>query len=315
MLGDPSRDSCMRAFRSALMGPMRRPRHPVLIVNPRSGGGKAERLDLARECSTRGIEPVMLQRDDDLLGIAEAVVSRGADAIGVAGGDGSQALVATVAYQHDLPFVCVPAGTRNHFAFDIGVDRADVVGALDAFAQGAERRIDLARVNGRLFINNASLGAYAKIVQSEDYRNAQLETVARMLPDLLPPRAVPFDFGFDAPDGTRWQGPQLMLVSNNPYRVPRPGVPGTRRGVDRGVLGVIAARVVSPRELLALIATESTGATPRSPGWLDFTAAAFTVEAGTPVGVALDGEACVLDPPLRFESVPGALRLRVLTTR
>ena len=226
------------------------------MVNPRSGGGTAERLDLARECRARGIEPVVLQGDDDLLAMAESVASEGADAIGVAGGDGSQAVVADVAYRHDLPFVCVPAGTRNHFAFDIGVDRADVVGALDAFARGVERRIDLARVNGRSFINNASLGAYAEIVQSEDYRNAKVETVARMLPEVLPPRAEPFDFGFDAPDGTRWEGPQLMLVSNNPYRLPRPGVPGTRRGI---------------------------------------------------------GEACVLDPPLRFESVPAALRLRVLT--
>ena len=296
------------------MGSVWKPRQPVLIVNPRSGGGKAEHLGLARECGALGIEAVMLQQDDDLLDIAEAVVSRGADAIGVAGGDGSQALVATVAYRHDLPYVCVPAGTRNHFAFDIGVDRADVVGALDAFAHGTERRIDLARVNGRLFINNASLGAYAKIVQSDHYRNAKLETVARMLPSLLPPRAAPFDFGFDAPDGSRWQGPQLMLVSNNPYRVPRPGIPGTRQRIDRGVLGVIAARAVSPRELVALTVTESTGAIPRFPGWLEFSTAAITVDAGTPVEVALDGETCVLDPPLRFESVVSALRVRTVTT-
>jgi len=291
---------------------MWRPTHPVLIVNPRSGGGTAERLDLASECRARGIEPAVLQRDDDLLALAESAASRGADAIGVAGGDGSQAVVADLAVRHDLPFVCVPAGTRNHFAFDIGVDRADVVGALDAFARGVERRIDLARVNGRSFINNASMGAYAVIVQSPDYRNAKLETVARMLPEVLPPRAAPFDFDFDAPDGTKWQGPQLMLVSNNPYRVPRPGIPGTRRGMDQGVLGVIAAHTVGARELLALMATESTGSALRLPGWLEFSTASLTVDARSPVDVALDGEACVLDPPLRFESVPRALRLRVL---
>ena len=290
---------------------MRQPTLPVLIVNPRSGGGKAGRLDLASECKTRGIELVVLQQGDDLLGIADALVSRGADAIGVAGGDGSQALAATVASRYDLPYVCVPAGTRNHFALDVGIDRADVIGALDAFAHGTERRVDLARVNGRVFVNNASLGVYAKIVQSEDYRNAQLETVARMLPDMLPPRGAPFDFGFDAPDGERWQGPQLVLVSNNPYRLPRPGVPGSRLGVDRGVLGVIAVRVVSPKEVLSLIATESTGAVPQRPGWLDFTAVTLDVDANTSVDVALDGEPCLLDPPLRFESVPAALRLRV----
>ena len=103
----------------------------------------------------------------------------GADAIGVAGGDGSQAVVAEIASAHDIPYVCIPAGTRNHFANDLGVDRSDVVGALDAFAHGSERRIDLARLNGRVFVNNASLGVYAKIVQSERYRDAKLETVAR----------------------------------------------------------------------------------------------------------------------------------------
>ena len=291
---------------------MQKPTHPVLIVNPRSGGGTAERLDLAGQCRARGIELVELHHGDDLLGLAEDLVSRGADLIGVAGGDGSQALVATVASQHDLPFVCVPAGTRNHFALDVGIDRSDVIGALDAFAHGTERRVDLARVNGRVFVNNASLGVYAKIVQSEDYRGAQLETIARMLPDLLPPRGAAFDFGFVAPHGALWQGPQLVLVSNNPYRPPRPGVAGNRRGVDGGVLGVIAVRVVSPSEVLSLIAVESTGQIPKRPEWLDFAPTAFTVDAGAPVDVALDGEPCLLDPPLRFESIPAALRLRVL---
>jgi diacylglycerol kinase family enzyme len=254
----------------------------------------------------------VLERGDDLLGIARAAVSGDADAIGVAGGDGSQALVAAIASEHDVAYVCVPAGTRNHFAFDVGIDRVDVVGSLDAFARGEERRIDLGRVNDRVFVNNASLGVYASIVQSADYRDAKLETVARMLPELLPPRGARFDFAFDAPDGTRWEGVQLLLVSNNVYRLPRPGVQGARRGIDEGELGVIVVRVVSPNEVLSVIAAETTGAGPPRPGRLDFTTPAFAVEGGGPVDVALDGEACVLDPPLRFQSLPAALRLRVL---
>ena len=76
----------------------------------------------------------------------------------MAGGDGSQALVAAVAMEHDVAHVCIPSGTRNHFALDLGLDRDDVVGALDAFTDGVERRIDLARLNERIFVNNASLG-------------------------------------------------------------------------------------------------------------------------------------------------------------
>jgi hypothetical protein len=110
--------------------------HPVLIMNLKSGGGKAERFRLAEECRKRGIEPVVLRPGDDLLQLAEDAVARGADVIGMAGGDGSQALIATVAARHGIPHVCVPAGTRNHFALDLGLDREDVIGALEAFADG-----------------------------------------------------------------------------------------------------------------------------------------------------------------------------------
>ena len=80
--------------------------------------------------------------------MATVACHAGGDALGMAGGDGSQAAVAAVAAEHDLPYVCVPAGTRNHFALDLGIDRNDVVGALDAFSDGHQRRIDLGRVNG-----------------------------------------------------------------------------------------------------------------------------------------------------------------------
>ncbi len=109
----------------------------------------------------------------------------------MAGGDGSQAVVAAVAAAHDLPFVCVPAGTRNHFALDLGVDRDDVVGALDAYGDARQARIDLAEVNGRVFVNNVSLGVYARIVASDEYRDAKLRTAAKMLPTLLGPDAPP----------------------------------------------------------------------------------------------------------------------------
>ena len=112
------------------------PAHPVLFYNPKSGGGKAERFDVAREARGRGVEPVELHRGEDLATIVREAVANGADALGMAGGDGSQAVVAAIAAEHGLPYVCVPAGTRNHFALDLGVDRDDVVGALDAFTKG-----------------------------------------------------------------------------------------------------------------------------------------------------------------------------------
>ena len=136
-------------------------RHGVLIMNLKSGGGKAEKFHLVDECRARGIEPVVLQRGDDLLQLARDAIDRGADVVGMAGGDGSQALVASIAAERGVPMVVIPAGTRNHFALDIGLDRDDVVGALDAYGEARERVIDLADVNGRIFVNNVSLGLYA----------------------------------------------------------------------------------------------------------------------------------------------------------
>jgi hypothetical protein len=124
----------------------------VLIINPNSGGGKAERFNLAEEARRRNIEPLLLGGDDDLCELAGRAVMRGADVIGMAGGDGSQALVASVAMKYDVAHVCVPAGTRNHFAADLGLDRKNVVSALDAFTDGVERRVDLASLNERIFV-------------------------------------------------------------------------------------------------------------------------------------------------------------------
>ena len=220
---------------SANTGPV----HPVLIVNPRSGGGKAQRYDLVGRCRARGIEPVVMKEGDDLASLAATAVSSGADVIGMAGGDGSQAIVAAVASRHDIPYVCIPAGTRNHFALDIGVDREDVIGALDAFHHGSERRIDLAQVNGRVFVNNASIGFYGKVVQSPEYRDAKLRTVIEMLPDLLGPGAAPFDLRFTDPGGAEYEsgsarpGVQQPLPARSARRSGHPGDDG-RRDARRG---------------------------------------------------------------------------------
>jgi diacylglycerol kinase family enzyme len=283
----------------------------VLIINLKSGGGKAERFDLAGEARRRGVEPVILKRGDDLLKLAENAIERGAKVIGMAGGDGSQALVATVAARRDVAHVCIPAGTRNHFALDLGLDRDDVVGALDAFTDGVERRIDLARVNERVFVNNASLGVYAKVVQSEAYRDAKRETWTRMLPDLLGPDADPIDLEFTAPDGNICDDAPLVLVSNNPYQLTHLAGAGTRERIDTGTLGVVAARVRSGADVSKLVGLELVGQAGRFPGLLEWSAKEFEVRSGGPVEVGLDGEALRLQAPLRFTSLPGALRVRV----
>jgi diacylglycerol kinase family enzyme len=288
-----------------------RARSAVLLINPKSGGGKAERFDLPGEARKRGIRAVVLERGDDLRELAERALNDGADVIGMAGGDGSQALVATVATRHDVPHVCIPAGTRNHFALDLGLDRDDVIGALDAFTDGVERRIDLARVNEHVFVNNASLGVYARVVQSDAYRDAKLETWAQMLPELLGPGAPPIDLEFEGPDGTDIGDAPLVLVSNNPYQLTRLAGAGTRARLDTGRLGIVAARIRAATDIAELVMFETVGQAQRFRGLLEWSDARFEVRSAAPVAVGLDGEALMLEPPLQFVSLPGALRIRL----
>ncbi len=288
--------------------------HPVLLMNPKSGGGKAERFRLVELCKERGVEPIVLKPGDDLRQLAEDAVVRGADLLGMAGGDGSQALVASVASRHGIPFVVIPAGTRNHFALDLGLDRTDVPGAMKAYEDGVDTVVDLAEVNGRVFVNNVSMGVYARIVQSADYRDAKMQTAAAMLPDLLGPTATPIDLRFALPSGHDADSAQLLLVSNNPYQLPQLGGGGSRERLDRGALGIGYVRVDSAADAERLAALEVAGQMQRFPKWSQWTATQFDVNSGGPVEVGVDGEAMILQPPLHFTIRPRALTVRLPRT-
>jgi diacylglycerol kinase family enzyme len=270
------------------------PRRPVLLWNGRSGGGKATRFHLELEARARGFDTVELRPGDDLERLVEAAIARGADGLAMAGGDGSQAVVARLAAEHDLPYACVPAGTRNHFALDLGVDRDDLLGALDAFIDGSERRVDLAEVNGRVFVNNVSLGVYADAVQRPGYREAKLRTLLGTLGAAAEPdEAV---LRWRGTDGEEEGMAVSLLVSNNAYRLGRALGSGTRPRLDAGVLGIV---------VLAGPAVVRGGARRQ------WTAPQFEVRASHPLNAGIDGEPAVLESPLRFASKARALRVRI----
>jgi diacylglycerol kinase family enzyme len=277
------------------------PGRPVLIFNPLSGGGKAERFNLAAEARRRGIEPVELRRGDDLETLVREAVARGADGLAAAGGDGTQAIVAAIAAELDLPFACIPAGTRNHFALDLGVDRDDVVGALEAFVDGGECRVDLAELNGRVFVNNVSLGLYAEAVQRQEYRDAKLRTLLEAVPEALGREGDALDLRLTGRDGGPEQPVAAILVSNNPYRLVRAIASGTRPRMDSGQLGIV---VVEPPA-----GAESGG--PGRGSLRQWSAPSFEVDSGRPIPAGIDGEAAMIEPPLRFRSRPRALRVRI----
>jgi diacylglycerol kinase family enzyme len=292
------------------MRPVTPPVHPVLLCNPWSGGGKVERFGLVELARSLGVETVMLEKGLDLEELARDAVARGADCLGMAGGDGSQALVASIAVEHDLPFVCVSAGTRNHFALDLGLDRDDPRKSVRAFTEAVERRVDFATVNDRFFVNNVSLGVYATIVQEPGYREAKSETSRRLLPELLGQTDKPFDLQFSVPGGPEVDGAFLIMVSNNPYVLGASLDVSQRRRLDAGSLGVFAVTATTGAQAARVV---SLALAHRAGGHsFQFTTQDFEVRSRSGKAFAgIDGEALELETPLRFRIHPRGLRLLV----
>jgi diacylglycerol kinase family enzyme len=282
------------------------PRRPYLIMNPRSGGGKVARFGLKDKAEALGARVALLEGSGavDVGALARAAVADGADLLGVAGGDGTQALVAGIAAEHDLPLLVISAGTRNHFALDLGLDRDDPSRCLDALGDGVELQVDLGVIGGRPFVNNASFGAYAAIVQSPAYRDDKRRTTTELLPELLAgqrgPRLVA------RAGNVTVEGPQAVLVSNNQYGMGDIAGLGRRARLDRGTLGVFAVTVQSAAQAAGLLRGRS------SRGLTSLAGPEVVIDADAaqiPVGV--DGEALVLDTPVRCVVQPAALRVRV----
>jgi diacylglycerol kinase family enzyme len=287
------------------------PQRPFIVMNPRSGGGKVIRFGLQEKAEALGAEVVLLEGPGpvDVEAVVREALARGADLLGVAGGDGTQALVAGVAAEHDVPFMVISAGTRNHFALDLGLDREDPSTCLAALTEDAvELRVDLGVIGGRTFVNNASFGAYAAVVQSPSYRDDKTRTTLEILPDLLQGQTGSRLVAHA--DGITAQGPQAVLVSDNPYQMSDLAGLGRRARLDTGQLGMVAISVDSARQAVGLLRHT------RDHGLTVLETPEVVVDADTPqIPVGIDGEAVMLPTPVTCSIRAGALRVRVPRNR
>ena len=300
--------------------------HPYLIMNPKSGGGKVGKFDLRQKAEELGAEVFLMSGSEpvDVGDVARKAVAGGADLLGVAGGDGTQALVAGIAAGHGIPFVVITAGTRNHFALDLGLDRENPAACLDALSDAVELRVDLGMIGDRTFVNNASFGAYAEIVETPSYRDDKLATTLDLLPDLLqghrgarltavlapggqPPEDPPHE-GAARPSIPPQviSAPQALLVANNPYGTGDIAGLSRRARLDSGMLGVVGITVSSARQAVGLLNGT------RGPGLTVLTAQEVEITADVPrIPVGIDGEAVSMPVPVICAIRPGVLRVWV----
>jgi diacylglycerol kinase family enzyme len=282
-------------------------RRPVLVLNPRSGGAQAARDRLQEAAHRHGVEVRQAASPTELVEVARQAVSDGADVLGVAGGDGSLAAVATVALEAELPFVCVPAGTRNHFARDLGLDRNDPAAAIEAFVSGAERRVDVATVAGRVFLNNVSIGVYAALVHEPSYRDDRLGAVDSVLGGMLDNETPTVRVSFQDGSGQAWEQVIVLLISNNAYSLT--GF-GSRPRLDAGMLEMSALRRTDGQQLGRALENLAMGRYDAGDGWARWAATTFEVDSPDgKLGVGIDGEAVVLDTPIEFKIQAGVLHV------
>lgn len=282
---------------------------PALVVNPKSGDGRAAQAGLSDVARERGITVYEFDGTRSVMDLVGQALDEGADVVGVAGGDGSLAAAADLVSQRGVEFVCVPAGTRNHFALDLGLDREDLVGALEAFGPAKRRQVDLARVNGIPFLNNVSLGLYGEIVQSDDYRGDKVGTTLSRLPDLVGDAPEGIGLEYTDPEGQRRTDVQVILVSNNPYALTGRGL-GSRASMHTGQLGIVCLRVDGGLRAAEVLARAVIGSG-NSDAIRTWATASFQVDSHSDVAAGLDGEALQLTPPLQFHCEPAKVSVRL----
>ena len=285
------------------------PRRSALLINPRSGNGRATKAHLAETADHQGITTIVMQPGQDLVELAESALRQGAQVLGISGGDGSLGVMAGVALRHNLPLVVLPGGTRCHFARDIGLNPNAITDALAGF-QGVERRVDVGLIGDRVFLNNASFGLYAHIINHEEYRDHKLDVTTQVTRQLASSDQPYYPLQFRDHTGALWKHAAQVLVGVNRYETLKLWELGERKRLDEGILHVIAIRALNNQIIKALGSSiKLTGTNPDVSQW---TTTEFTVSDSSGwVKAGIDGESAVLPSPVKVMLKPQALRLLV----
>lgn len=285
---------------------------PYLIINPKSGGGRATKARLSEHAQKLGITTIVLSKGDNIEALARKAVKDGADVLGVSGGDGSIGAVAKVAIEQDLPIVVLAGGTRCHFARDLGLNPKEIVDGLAGFV-GTERKIDVGDINGRIFLNNASFGLYADIVDNPDYRDNKIAVSRAVLQDILAGKKPGYPLKFRHGKKS-FSSVVQILVGVNRYKTVQLLELGARDQLDKGVLQVTAITKLSDqlvRQMLKVLSVDFSGDIKKVSGVEQWDAKTFQVSGSKRIVVGVDGEREEYTSPITVTVRPGALRIFV----
>lgn len=280
----------------------------VLVVNPKSGNGRAIKAHIPELAQSAGITVHVLKPGQDLRQLLEDAVADGADVLGISGGDGTLGLAAEIAIDHDLPLVVLPGGTRCHFARDLGLNPNRITDAFESF-KGIERRVDVGQIGDRYFLNNASFGLYAEITDRPEYRQHKAATTRKVMHDLATREAPFYPLVFQDNHGATWNHAALVLIGVNRYQTLHLGELGQRKRLDEGVLQIIAIPALSSTILKDLVRHHEVHDLESVSEW---TTSNITISHRSGrIKVGLDGENVSLPAPVKIRVRPLALRLLV----
>ncbi len=284
---------------------------PYLIINPVSGNGRAIKAHIDELAEKMGIKVIMTKKGVDISESALKAVRAGADVLGISGGDGSIGAVAKIAMEHNLPIVVLPGGTRCHFARDLGLDPKRIIDSLQGF-NGLEKRIDVGDINGRIFLNNASFGLYADIVNHEEYRDNKLQVTRKVLQDIVSEKKKPYDLQFTA-GKTKIKHAILTVVGVNQYNTMSLLELGQRDQLDEGVIQVTIVTKLNNKlvkELLSIVSFKRPTSRREVEGISQWVGKSLVVDSKSKkLVVGVDGESEDYQTPVKIKILPGALRI------
>jgi diacylglycerol kinase family enzyme len=285
----------------------------VVLLNAGSGGGNdaalAARIGALFERAGASAE-VRLARSGELDALLREAIARRPEVVVAGGGDGTVSTVAAALAGGEIALGVLPLGTLNHFAKDMRLPLA-LEPAVEQIAHGAMRRVDVGDVNGRVFINNSSLGLYPDIVRDRERQQKRLgrgKWPALVWATLGALRRFPFLSVRLSVDGAeRLRRTPFVFIGNNPYTMEGFAI-GERERLDSGCLSLYVVQRAGRLRLLQLALRALLGRLEQARDFDALVAGAIDIESRRQrLRVATDGEITVMTPPLHYRIRPASL--------